>query len=242
MALARLEGVFDEGGPVAVSVFPGPLHLANLLIAVAGDLFDSALCRVPAPPGINADAWWKIIRRAARKRPYLWRNHREAIDEGYLTPGVSAAVSFPTGGGKSTLAELKIAAALLAEKKVVVLAPALALVEQTAFALGNAFKDYEVLSDLDEEVSFTEVVELPEIIVTTPESRRGRCREPTPVTPHYAPFPTYKAAGVSDASRYGRGVANVCAVSTSPAHWPATRRRGTGAGQHNPEFGSPWLC
>ena len=26
--------------------------------------------------------------------------------------------------------------------------------------------------------------------------RRERCREPTPVTPHYAPFPTYKAAGV----------------------------------------------
>src|SRR5215207_9744238 len=25
---------------------------------------------------------------------------------------------------------------------------------------------------------------------------RGRCREPTPVTPHYAAFPTYKAAGV----------------------------------------------
>jgi ATP-dependent RNA helicase DOB1 len=78
-------------------------------------------------------------------------------------------VSFPTGCGKSTLAELKIAATLLAEKKVVVLAPTLALVDQTAFALGNAFKDYEVLGDLDEETSFTDVVELPEIIVTTPE-------------------------------------------------------------------------
>jgi hypothetical protein len=26
-------------------------------------------------------------------------------------------------------------------------------------------------------------------------SRRGRCREPTPVTPHYAPFASYKTAG-----------------------------------------------
>jgi len=26
------------------------------------------------------------------------------------------------------------------------------------------------------------------------QSRRGRCREPTPVTPQYAAFPTYKAA------------------------------------------------
>ena len=84
-------------------------------------------------------------------------------------PGVSAAVSFPTGGGKSTLAELKIAAALLSDKKVVVLAPTLALVDQTAFTLGNAFKDYEVLGDLDEEISFSDIVELPEIIVTTPE-------------------------------------------------------------------------
>lgn len=169
LALARLDDVFDEGGPVAVSVFPGPLHLASLLIAVAGDLAESALCRVPAPSGVDANAWWKTLRRAARKRPYLWRNHREAIDKEYLMPGVSAAVSFPTGGGKSTLAELKIAAALLSDKKVVVLAPTLALVDQTAFTLGNAFKDYEVLGDLDEETSFTDIVELPEIIVTTPE-------------------------------------------------------------------------
>ena len=28
------------------------------------------------------------------------------------------------------------------------------------------------------------------------QSRRGRCGEPTPVTPHYAPFATYKTAGV----------------------------------------------
>jgi ATP-dependent RNA helicase DOB1 len=169
LALARLDDVFDEGGPVAVSVFPGPLHLANLLLAVAGDLTESALCRVPAPPGIGADAWWKIIRRAARKRPYLWRNHREAIDEGYLTPGVSAAVSFPTGGGKSTLAELKITTALLSDRKVVVLAPTLALVDQTAFSLSKAFKDYGVLGDFDEEISFTDAVDLPGIVVTTPE-------------------------------------------------------------------------
>lgn len=169
LALARLDDVFDEDGPVAVSVFPGPLHLANLLLTLAGDLTGSALCRVPAPSGVNADGWWKIIRRAARKRPFLWRNHREAIDRGYLTPGVSAAVSFPTGGGKSTLAELKIGATLLTDRKVVVLAPTLALVDQTAFALGKAFKDYDVVGDRDEDTSFTDIIELPEIVVTTPE-------------------------------------------------------------------------
>src|SRR5215208_6775773 len=39
------------------------------------------------------------------------------------------------------------------------------------------------------------------------QSRRGRCREPTPVTPHYAPFPTYKAAGCARQSRGGLSVA-----------------------------------
>ena len=33
------------------------------------------------------------------------------------------------------------------------------------------------------------------------QPRRGRCREPTPVIPHYAPFPTYKAAGRAPAGR-----------------------------------------
>jgi len=38
------------------------------------------------------------------------------------------------------------------------------------------------------------------------QSRRERCREPTPVTPQYAAFPTYKAARVHNpywrSSRY----------------------------------------
>lgn len=49
------------------------------------------------------------------------------------------------------------------------LAPTLALVDQTAFTLGKAFKDYTVLGDLDDEITFSDVLELPEIIVTTPE-------------------------------------------------------------------------
>src|SRR5690606_1771864 len=53
--------------------------------------------------------------------------------------------------------------------QVVVLAPTLALVDQTAFTLGNAFKDFTVVGDLDDEITFSDVLELPEIIVTTPE-------------------------------------------------------------------------
>ena len=84
----------------------------------------------------------------SRDRPYLWRNHRNAIDMGYLERGVSSAISFPTGGGKSTLAELKIAVALLLGQKVVFLAPTNALVDQTATALKKTFEDFEVVGDI----------------------------------------------------------------------------------------------
>lgn len=169
LCIAPIKGVFGANGPRAISVFPGPLHLAKLLLATSGDLAGASLCRLRAPSGIDDNQWWNLVRRAARKRPYLWRNHRAALDKGYLTKGVSAAVSFPTGGGKSTLAELKIGASLLSGGKAIVLAPTLALVDQTAFTLQRAFKDFSVFGDLDEEIIFSDVVELPEIIVTTPE-------------------------------------------------------------------------
>ncbi|HHT8901472.1 TPA: DEAD/DEAH box helicase [Burkholderia cenocepacia] len=169
LCIAPIDGVFDADGPEAISVFPGPLHVAKLLLAISGDLGAASLCRVDAPSGTDEQQWWRIVRRAASKRPYLWPNHRAALDRGYLTKGVSAAVSFPTGGGKSTLAELKIAASLLSGGKAVVLAPTLALVDQTAFTLQRAFGGYSVFGDLDEDISFSDVVELPEIIVTTPE-------------------------------------------------------------------------
>ncbi|WP_445392784.1 DEAD/DEAH box helicase [Stenotrophomonas pavanii] len=169
LCIAPVDGVFDADGPDAISVFPGPLHVAKLLLAISGDLGAASLCQVRAPSGVDEQQWWSVVRRAASKRPYLWPNHRAALNEGYLTKGVSAVVSFPTGGGKSTLAELKIAAVLLSGGKAVVLAPTLALVDQTAFTLERAFGDYSVFGDLDEEISFSEVIELPEIIVTTPE-------------------------------------------------------------------------
>lgn len=169
LCVAPIEDVFDADGPHAVSIFPGPLHLAKLLYAVAGDLASASLCRVSAPPGIDENQWWGVVRRAAGKRPYLWHNHRAALSQGYLTRGISSAISFPTGGGKSTLAELKIAATLLQGSKVVVLAPTLALVDQTAFTLQNAFNGFSVFGDLDEEISFSVEADLPEIIVTTPE-------------------------------------------------------------------------
>lgn len=170
MSIGRLDDIFGAGDPV-FSLFPGPLHLANLLLAVDRDLVGSALSRIPTPDQVPDQDWWQIIRRMSRGRPFLWRNHRDAINSGYLNKGVSAAISFPTGGGKSTLSELKIATALLRDEKVIFLAPTHALVDQTARALQNTFKafDFQIFGDVTEEITLDEIIVLPEAIVTTPE-------------------------------------------------------------------------
>jgi hypothetical protein len=156
-------------GETLLSLYPGHLHLANLLLGLESDLLGTALSRIPTPDGVDDNGWWQTLRSMARQRPYLWRNHREAIDKGYLERGVSSAISFPTGGGKSTLAELKIATALLRGERVIFLAPTHALVGQTQRSLTGTFQDYRILADVDEDVGIGDVVELGEITVMTPE-------------------------------------------------------------------------
>jgi hypothetical protein len=168
LCIDELPDPFGDGRP-AYSVFSGPLHLANLLIAAERDLGAAALSHLPAPAGTDAAAWSRIVRRMARSRPFLWRNHLAAIQQGYLEHGRSAAISFPTGSGKSTLAELKIGAALLRGDQVVFLAPTHALVGQTVKALQKTFREVSVFGDVDEEVTLSTILVLPEVIVTTPE-------------------------------------------------------------------------
>lgn len=168
LASEPIEGA-GINGETLLSLYPGPLHLANLLLGLEGDLLTTALARIPTPGGVEEYGWWQTLRRMARQRPYLWRNHREAITKGYLEQGVSSAVSFPTGAGKSTLAELKIATALLRGERVIFLAPTHALVGQTQRALKSTFQDYSILADVDEDVGIGEVVVLGEVTVMTPE-------------------------------------------------------------------------
>lgn len=121
------------------SAFPGPRHLASLLKSVGRELPADSLARLKAPSGVSELFWKQGLAPIAKSRPYLWANHRDAIHQGYLTPGISAAISFPTGSGKSTLSELKILANLCQGKDTVFLAPTLALVDQTARALNKMF-------------------------------------------------------------------------------------------------------
>lgn len=168
LCVEPVAGLSGERAPV-FSLFPGPLHLANLLQGLERDLVPTALSRIDTPGGVAEAQWWPILRRMAYQRPYLWRNHRQAIDSGYLEKGTSSAISFPTGGGKSTLAELKIATALLRDEKVVFLAPTHALVGQTQRALQRTFRNFSVLADVEEDVSAPDEVVLGEVTVMTPE-------------------------------------------------------------------------
>jgi hypothetical protein len=167
-----LEPLTSAADAVALpfSVYPGPRHLASLLSSAARDLAASSLVETPPPVGLDGGAWFELKKTIAARRPYLWRNHRQAIAAGYLMPGVSVAVSFPTGAGKSTLAELKIATALLRNKKVIFLVPTLALVDQTANALRETFPDADVLRDTGDVVLSDDANDrLSAISVMTPE-------------------------------------------------------------------------
>ncbi len=154
----------------AFSAFPGPHHLASLLVSVADNLTPSAIVNIAPPGDVNATRWATILGMIAKRRPYLWRNHRMAVKSGYLKTGISSAISFPTGAGKSTLSELKIAATMLRGKKVVFLAPTLALVEQTASALKQTFPDASIEREQGDTSAFDDLVrELPTVSVMTTE-------------------------------------------------------------------------
>lgn len=170
LSFHRLAEVKLGEGSIAYSVYPGPSHLAALLAAVARDLPSAALTNVQAPDGLDGGRWASVISGIVIDHPYLWRNHRDAVEQGYLEIGVSAAVSFPTGAGKSTLSELKIATTLLRGLKVVFLAPTLALVDQTARALRNTFPAADVQRERGEESIFDfDEDALPAVSIMTPE-------------------------------------------------------------------------
>jgi superfamily II DNA/RNA helicase len=168
---AVLDDLGDTLPGISVSAFSGPHHLASLLLSACGDLASSALVNLPPPSGVDVPRWNSVLRHIAKQRPYLWRNHLRAIGEGYLEPGTSSVMSFPTGGGKSTLAELKIATALLRNKKVIYLAPTLALVDQVSTSLKSAFPAAQIEQERIQEAIVSDFSEdaLPTISVMTPE-------------------------------------------------------------------------
>jgi hypothetical protein len=150
-------------------VFGGPHHLASLLLRAADTLGQGILVRTPAPLGSDAARWHGWLRTEAARWPYLWENHRRALATGYLDAGQSLIMTSPTGSGKTTLAALKIAAAITAGKTVLYLAPTHALVSQIERDLNERIGDIVTAESVEDAVSVDDLRVLPSLAVLTPE-------------------------------------------------------------------------
>ncbi len=160
----------DESPRIEYS-YPGIYHLASLLISAYDGISESSLTNLPVPEGSDAEFWKNWITFRANKFPYIWPNHRKALEDGFHKNGISAVMVLPTGAGKTTVSSIKIASVLAQGKKVIFLAPTHALVEQLTVDLQGMFPQdilgASVSSDFD--LLFQVDAILPEIEVMTPE-------------------------------------------------------------------------
>lgn len=140
------------------SVVTGVLRLAKLLKSLEGDILPRAVVNTPVPQGVDPGAWSGFLRKLAEERPYLWENHKEALQTSFLDPGISAVLTLPTGAGKSTLSELKIASCVFSGKTAIYLVPTHALEDQVKRNLGKLFENNE-LEETEYDGEYTELTE-----------------------------------------------------------------------------------
>lgn len=152
------------------SVFAGPYRLARLLSILGGDITKRGVINIPSPDGVDIGSWNRFLSKLAKQRPYLWENHAEAVATNFLRPGTSAVLTLPTGAGKSTLSELKIASCAYSGKKTIYLVPTHALEDQVNRNLKELFDDYDP-HDFEFDGEFTEFTEFTNypFLVMTPE-------------------------------------------------------------------------
>ena len=152
------------------SVFSGPYRLAKLLKILEEDIFNRAVINILPPKNVDPDTWNDFLSRLTKDRPYLWENHKEAVETNFLNHGVSAVLTLPTGAGKSTLSELKIASCLYSGKRVVYLVPTHALEDQVNKNLRPLFAEFEPINIEfgSEYTDFEEINNFP-ILIMTPE-------------------------------------------------------------------------
>lgn len=172
LALSSSDEIPVSGAPEGLSIsYPGPYHLASLLISAERAISGASLLNVPAPSGANEQVWEKWLRFRAERFPYLWSNHRVAIENEFHQSGVSSVVVLPTGAGKTTVSSLKIAGVLARGKKVAFLVPTHALVDQLTEDLQEMFPSEMfgsvVSSDFD--LLILEDAAFQDIEVMTPE-------------------------------------------------------------------------
>jgi len=148
--------------------YPGISRLARLLRMVSRLLIRQSVIDVVSPY-LTTSGHYETILELATNRPFLWRNHIDAIEKGFLKEGISSVITFPTGAGKSTLVELKIIQHVAIGGKVVYIVPTHALEYQVKNDIARllGIGDYKHF-DIGREFTLEEEDDLP-VIVTTPE-------------------------------------------------------------------------
>lgn len=162
----------ESSGLNITSSYAGPRHLARLLMHVSDGLEDAGVTNIPPPAGAGENSWKLWVRHRASSKPVLWPNHRAAVATDFLDIGKSAVLVLPTGAGKTTLSELKIASTLSAGKKVIFLVPTLALVDQLRDDLAESFPESLIDSVVSADGDLTALIRGPQlksIEVMTPE-------------------------------------------------------------------------
>lgn len=125
-----------------IDTYVGIRKIARLLLGVTKHLEQAALINIPVPGGVDADRWKSFLhKRCMQGRPFIWKNHGFAIYNRFLDLGVSSIFTYPTGAGKSTIVQLKIASSILADRRVIVLVPTHALESQMKRELSAIFKE-----------------------------------------------------------------------------------------------------
>ena len=126
------------GGEI-FTTYPGPRHLAALLMATCDGDRGGRIDNIPPPAGSDDRFWRRWLAHRSETAPFVWPNHRIATEKGFHEAGKSAVMVLPTGAGKTTISGLKIAGVLARGKKVVFLAPTHALVDQLTEDLQQMF-------------------------------------------------------------------------------------------------------
>ncbi len=137
--LASQRHAFPLAERTLTTTYPGPSHLARLLKAAGETLSEASIQRLKPPSGADAAIWSGWLAHRAKTKPLLWPNHRNALNSGFHDTGVSALLTLPTGAGKTTVAEFKIAGVLSRKKAVIFLVPTHALADQLRDDLEQAF-------------------------------------------------------------------------------------------------------
>lgn len=163
--------VYEDESISLRDVYAAPYILSILFILSCEEMWSHAVINISTPVGVEENSWKDVLKKQAGVRPFLWENHLEAIDNGILNVGISSVITYPTGAGKTTLSELKIASCLLANKRVIYLVPTHALENQVNNSLTKLTDRMNIsILNRDGEFSwFEEDEENNTIMVMTPE-------------------------------------------------------------------------